>query len=972
MKINSDNISILSLIQSLFRDTNKARVAAQLDEIRRFFLYEAGHWYVLLSLALMSFPMIVMSAGKDIAYGLFDNQQGAFWSSFVFILQFCWVLLLYALICWRLPLHYIAEKYINNQIDDVNTPHTEGVNFRERMRQKTYRFNGFLAFALMILWILSFAKAKIGLWDIVGMGVYVVSLWILSNVFARHLNKQRLKWQTITITENTSFFKRLRYHKPLVAAFVPCIAVGIALLAAFVGWSYKRSDAANYFVLAGSLAFTAVIFYVFADYIDRIAYEKRVVSHLVVALKDSSNFFERALKKLLEVLVKPSSWFVYLFITHETRQDLAEHSWKKAFLYIHVFCFIHVALAVFFFYLVPNMQAIHPIFCILYGVSFIVFVLDWVNYIFYRKYYVFARWTILFFALMLGGMVVGAIWAMAQGQSVNYISIGFNVILLLISLKWLRFPNIDTQTLLNTEGSSLDKSMLEQAVMAQPEAENLGFLSDDSANKSLKSKGLTNPVARWLGKPIRLLLDRELSVFGISITFLLLITLAMPNAATHNLALLNKGKEQIEVPPLLSPKDYITGWLDNRTKTLNTDSFDVYIVAGQGGGSRGAYWFSKIMTEMDAITEGSFRQQCLAISTVSGSSVGGQGIVALWDSIPFNKENNANILSNFSHNAFQHNYLSGNLADVFFKDNIAAFWPSTGEFNPLTLGRGDRNHRLQHEEAARIEAALQGGNQNSDGYEYLSLLKSLRLKPLSNCRANNAFWSFYYDKSNRPTYKVPLFFANTCQVQGGKRSFVSPIQNDTSLFINTFDLTKRLAHHKKSISLTSAANLSELFPYLSMASRFAVKNELEINFVDGGYYENYGLTTAYELVRFCADSLKTTPKYAKIRLHLIAIINSQDAVADNTIQGISQITAPVQAIMGATFGGHADHKLLEMRRKSGKEGFTFYEIQLPKTDDKSVVPLSRMLSMKSMIYMDKAVDSMRRVSPMRDMEKKPK
>jgi hypothetical protein len=140
--------------------------------------------------------------------------------------------------------------------------------------------------------------------------------------------------------------------------------------------------------------------------------------------------------------------------------------------------------------------------------------------------------------------------------------------------------------------------------------------------------------------------------------------------------------------------------------------------------------------------------------------------------------------------------------------------------------------------------------------------------------------------------------------------------------------------------------------------------------VDGGYYENYGLTTAYELIRFCVDSIKIQPKYAGIRLHLIAIVNSQDAVSDNTIQGISQIGAPVQAIMGATFGGHADTKLLEMRAKSGVEGFSFYTLQLPKTDDKSAVPLSRMLSMKSMIYMNKAASEMRQKSPLKDMMKK--
>jgi hypothetical protein len=924
MKINFNDFPILSLLKSLFTDSNKARVAGQMDEIRRFLLQQSGHWYVLLSLGIMSVPLIIMSAGKDIAYGLFDNQTGAFWSSMVFILEFCWVLLLYALICWRLPLHYIADGYLT----DPTTENTEGVNFRDKMRQKTYRFNGFMAFALMMMWILSYTKVKMSIWDMVGIGVYVVILWVLSLFFAQHLNEQRLKWRSVEPAENASFFKRLRYQKPLVAAFLPCIALFLALLAGAIGIVYKRETEAHYLILAGSLGFTTVIFYVLADYFDRIAYEKRAFVHLSESLSPNAGVVERLLKKGLQFVKPAFSWFVYLFVNRQTEEQLSGvNSWKKPFLYIHVFCFTHVFLATLFFCLVPNMQAIHPIFCILYGVSFIVYVLDWINYLFFRERYVFVRWTILSFAFLFVGMISCAAWALLEKQSVSYFSIGVNAFLLVLCLKWLRFPNVDVATMLDF---------------------------DTSADKNTRLMGrLSTPIGRWLGKPIRVLKARELSVFGIGVILIILIKFAMPNDSTHNLALLNKRKETPQMPKLLPPKDYIMGWLDDRQKRLGKDFFDVYIVAGQGGGSRGAYWFSKIMTEMDALTEGSFRQQCLAMSTVSGSSVGAQGIVALWDSIPFTPQNDATILSKFSHNAFQHNFLSGNLADVFFKDDIAALWTSTGDFNPLTLGCGDRNHRLQREEAVRIEEALHGGDQKVDGYAYLSLFRAFRLQHLKNCATNAPFWSFYYDYStDKPRYKLPLLFANTCQVQGGKRSFVSPVQNDTTLFINTFDLTKHLMHHSKSISLTSAANLSELFPYLSMASRLAVKDSLDINFVDGGYYENYGLTTAHELVRFCADSLKTMPKYKGIRLHVIAIINSQDAVADNTIQGISQITAPVQAIMGATFGGHADHKLLEMRRKSGHENFTFYEVQLPKTDDKSVVPLSRMLSLKSMKYMD--------------------
>ena len=969
MKFNIDAFPVLALLKSLFTDTNRERVGHQMNEIRRFFLYQAEHWYVLLSLGLMSMPLIVMSAGTDIAYGLFDNQQGRFGSTFVFIIEFCWVLMLFALICWRLPLHYVHEKYISDQTDGSTTPITEGVNFREPMRQKTYRFNGFMAFALIILWILSFAKVDITFWDMLGMGLYVGSLWILSNAFAKHLNAQRLKWQSSTLTDDTPFFKRLRYQKPLLAAFLPCIATGLVLLAVSVGFSYQSDGNGNYFVLAGSLGFTAVLFYVFADYIDRIAYEKRTVLHLTVSLRNNGGVLERLLKNTLKALVKPFSWFIYLFITHDTRDDLAINSWKKPFLYIHVFCFVHVFAATLFFCLVPNMAAVHPVFCILCGVSFIVFVLDWVNYIFYRKYYVFARWTLLGFALLLLTMLVCAVWAIMEKQDTFRINTAVNLMLLFISIKWLRYSNVDPKKMSNNRSIPLDRTMLQQAVMSQSMSNNKGFLSDDTTTTTL-FKGISNPIARWLGTPARLLEERELAVFGIAVVFLIGINLAMPNAATHNMAFLNSRHETPQMPQLASPKAYIMGWLDSRQQALGKDSFDVYIVAGQGGGSRGAYWFSKIMTEMDAVTEGAFRRQCLAMSTVSGSSVGAQGIVALWDSIPFSPKNNDSILSKFSHNAFQHNFLSGNLADVFFKDNIAAFWPSTGDFNPLTLGRGDRNHRLQHEEAVRIDNALAGNDQNTDGYSYWSLLKAFSLKPIKNCSANAPFWSFYYDyATNKPRYDVPLLFANTCQVQGGKRSFVSPVQNDSKLFTNTFDLTKCLINHKKSISLTGAANLSELFPYLSMSSRFAVKDALEINFVDGGYYENYGLTTAYELIRFCADSLKTLPKYKGIRLHLIAIINSQDAVSDNTIQGINQITAPVQAIMGSIFGGHADHKLLEMRAKSGRDGFNFHEIQLPYgEDEKDLVALSRMLSMNSMRFMDKKALEMRQKSAMKALK----
>lgn len=970
MEINFNFTDALALIRSLFSDAQKARVAVITDQIQRVFRYSLSHWYVLLSLMMMSVPLIIMSAGRDIAYGLFDNQKGSYFSSFVFILEFCWVLLLYALICWRLPLHYIADKYLKDLNLASSASDTEGVNFRCPLRQKVYRFNGFLVFALMIAWILSFTTTKLSFWVVSGIVLYLVALGVMSILFANHLEGKRKTWTNQIVDGNTPFLKLLRNKKPLFAALLPCLAVALILFAIVIGFCYRTDGVGNYFVLAGSLSFTAVIFYVIADYVDRIACEGRPIEHLNVFLRNDAGFVENALKKILQALTKPLTAFTYLFVARNIRNNLDDNSWKKPFLYIHVFCFVHVLLATLFFCFVPNMQAVHPIFCILYGVCFVVFVLDWINYIFYRNYYIFARWTLMGFALLFAAMFGAFVWALFNNQSVSYCSGVANLVLLLLSIKWLRFPNIDNYTLLGN-GEIVDKAMLNEAEIAAFQTENEGFIKEEKIEEKFFVESTKPTATTWLGKPIHLFGTRELSIFSASVIFLLFLNLLLPNEATHDVALLNSRHYKTPQMPHLSPtKAYIMGWLDDRQKLLSKNSFDVYIVAGQGGGSRGAYWFSKIMTEMDAITEGSFRQQCLAMSTVSGSSVGAQGIVALWDSVPFSPQNNASVLSKFSRNAFQHNFLSGNLADLFFKDNMAAFWPSTGDFNPLTLGRGDRNHRLQHEEAVRISDALGGGDKPTDGSFDWSIFKAFRLKALKDCATNAPFWSYYYADFNspKPRYKAPLFFANTCQVQEGRRSFVSPVQPDSTLFVNSFDLTNKLIKHSKSMSLTSAANLSELFPYLSMASRLALSKSEEYNFVDGGYYENYGLTTAYELVRFCVDSVKIIPKYAGIRLHLIAIINSQEVVADNTIQGIRQVTAPVQAIMSATFGGHADHKLKEIKAISGHKNFSFYEIKLPYTDDKSIVPLSRMLSVQSMEYMDKMViDSMRKLSPMREM-----
>lgn len=402
-------------------------------------------------------------------------------------------------------------------------------------------------------------------------------------------------------------------------------------------------------------------------------------------------------------------------------------------------------------------------------------------------------------------------------------------------------------------------------------------------------------------------------------------------------------------------------WLLQREDVWANDStteYPVYIIAGQGGGSRAAYWMLTNLLLLDSITEGGFREQCFAISTVSGSAPGAAAALAYWDKYPLFGDS---MLSkkDFAQSVFSKNYITSGLSGLFFGDN----------FKKIGLRDviADRNLRIQAEEAWSIERALD--NQNYE--RTLNIFKNISKEQNPDWFLHRSYLSIYYDEKGNLKQKLPYFLTNTTNVQFGKRGVMSPFATkrigkaDTlPLFLDAIDVMAEKTNKNISaidsvvhynFTVGQAVNISELFPFMSAATTVG-----NLTYMDGGIYENFGIETALDIFKACKKSLEAlvqaTPKNSlrekrlkKVRIYLIAIINEKPSdvwEGDKEVQSISQFAVLPKVALSSMFGGHAEKKRLEAQQQLknmdffGKKYNAYREFAFPSNK----VPLTRILT----------------------------
>jgi hypothetical protein len=183
------------------------------------------------------------------------------------------------------------------------------------------------------------------------------------------------------------------------------------------------------------------------------------------------------------------------------------------------------------------------------------------------------------------------------------------------------------------------------------------------------------------------------------------------------------------------------------------------------------------------------------------------------------------------------------------------------------------------------------------------------------------FYSKNVDGKQQYRDRTPITLINTTRSNDGRRGIISSIRLDDNYFNEALDLIGylyedsiwsvnsglSLCHGKKKrISLVTAFNTSELFPFLSAP---AYINTLG-SFVDGGYHENSGLKTTLDIYdqlkeRLHNDSDLKTKKY---RVYIVYLKNG-DSEKQLYKPMASQLPVfqPLMALFNQPFEGSASY-----------------------------------------------------------------
>lgn len=261
------------------------------------------------------------------------------------------------------------------------------------------------------------------------------------------------------------------------------------------------------------------------------------------------------------------------------------------------------------------------------------------------------------------------------------------------------------------------------------------------------------------------------------------------------------------------------------------------IVAAAGGASRAAYWTSTVLRSLDEVTADAFSKHTFAISSVSGGSLGAIGYAA-WRS-----EHDVEKRACFMQAFFGEDYLSPTIIGMLYPDLLQRFLPF-----PLMPSRSTYLEESWEKGWSRAMATcgVQDKKTNPISKDFLGIWREL------NGEAPISRWT-------------PIVLANGTHVQSGRRIITAPIQITANAFDDAIDFFEEFGFP---VRASTAAHNSARFPVVSPAGTLKGRNGPKGHIVDGGYFENGGLETAYDLAR--------TIRRLRSQRHIVVVEISND------------------------------------------------------------------------------------------------
>jgi|GEM_PF-1088540 len=450
------------------------------------------------------------------------------------------------------------------------------------------------------------------------------------------------------------------------------------------------------------------------------------------------------------------------------------------------------------------------------------------------------------------------------------------------------------------------------------------FLADVFITAQLSLTWIYN--GQPLGRPVWIWYRPLIRLFALAFLFLFFFN----SVNSHRI------RKQLIQPSQVSAADtrpsltaYFDRWAQDRVAHTG-DTLNVYLVSGQGGGSRAAVWLFMAMNYLDSLKStpsNRFAENVFSISTVSGSTSGAAMYLAdRYLKVPAQPASVAPRMKIL----YARNYLSSSFWGALIGDGFEGvkyalsgrLWGNRNAFPK------DRNYYFQQEEIQGYAEATPALNADQiDGF-----FKTDYLRPYLQAIDDPSESTSDSMKFNTT---LPLFFINSAIVETGQRGVFAPVNLASfSLGTDLYALFKQ--HHPNySIPLITCVNQSQAFPIINAYNYLDGAGRL----IDGGIYENSGTATTleiYETLRRYVNSKPNAPY--KVRFVCINIVNTNmDAAKDDVRFRAASVLNTLTAAFQSPFGGHEQFSYRNILRRVIAPD-TAYSFPLNKP-----VPLTRML-----------------------------
>ena len=325
------------------------------------------------------------------------------------------------------------------------------------------------------------------------------------------------------------------------------------------------------------------------------------------------------------------------------------------------------------------------------------------------------------------------------------------------------------------------------------------------------------------------------------------------NHAVGRRALLGRGYDIGDTPAAARLKldDAFEAWY--ASAPVDADGRKpMIVVAAAGGASRAGYWAAEVLGHLQQVSHGRFADSVFAISSVSGGSVGAAAFVSQLHDTP----NPPKGFRNAVRSAAGGDYLSPALAGVLYPDLAQRFLPTIPLGHGKVIAFPDRAEGL--EKAFEITWA-----------EHCADMV---------CRDPDLWTKPFTDLWTQPGGRAPLWFVNGAREEDGRRVLTAPVQITSENFPDAVDFF--VLTGGRDLSISNAIHNGARFPLVSPGGTLLGGDGAPRGHVlDGGYFENSGVTTAGDIVR-AAKRFADKKGYA-IRPILIELNNDSDTLVSS-------------------------------------------------------------------------------------------